>query len=364
MKTTKTNYALSLDARIFYNGQDEIRIRKGIWNYTEAILNLAGQNEEVRKIFIQLFNDLNEGKSIDLETIIGLDIEQKNQISQVMETLRHQFYLTSTEERHVERIISSIFGGLYKPPEYIPMKPLPALVFTDSAYSQKVVRQVATEINYAINILDEKTYNDLKMADFTTKTDAIETMKETERLGKMLSPYSAVIGCLEKPSITFLRNLNRLLVKTEKPLVLSMIDGPFVTFLTINPPQTGCFECYENRLMARMENLAVYHNFANSTSTDLNGAKSSFINPLLHVLIGIALAEGFLLSTINSARSSARVVNVYLPVMEIQVQDLLRVPYCPACGFVAKSEMSELFTSSRIIVNKLLDSINLLDERK
>jgi thiazole/oxazole-forming peptide maturase SagC family component len=358
------NYALSPDARIFYNGQDEIRIRKGIWNYTEATLNIAGQDEKVKKVFIQLFRDLNEGKSINVETMVDLDVEQKNQISQVMEALKNQFYLSNTEERHVERIISSIFGGLYKPPEYILMKPLPALVFTDNTYSQKVVKEVAGEMNYAIDILDEMTFKDLRMADLTTKTDAIETIRETERLQKVLSPYSAVIGCLEKPSITFLRNLNRLLVKIEKPLVLSMIDGSFITFLTINPPQTGCFECYENRLMARMESLAVYRNFANSTSTELNEVKSSFTHPLLHVLIGVALAEGFLLSTINSAKTSARVVNVYLPVMEIQVQDLLRVPYCPACGFVAKSQMSELFTSSKMIVNNLLDRVNLVDERK
>lgn len=367
MAATKINYALSQDARIFYNGRDEIRIRKGIWNYTEATLNLSGQDEVVKQTFIQIFNDLNEEKIIDLEPIsskFSLNNEQKDQVSNVLQTLRYQFYLKSTEEQHMERIISLMFGGIYQPSEYVPMKPTRALVFTDSLYSQKIAKQIAADMNYPIDILDEKTFNDLKTADFTTKTDFLETIKGIDRMEKAIAPYSVVIGCLEKPSISFLRNLNRLLVKVNKPLVLSMIDGPFLTFLTINPPQTGCFECYENRLMARMESLAVYHNFANSTRTALNEVKSSFTNPILHVLTGIALAEGFLLSTINVAKSSGRVVNVYLPVMEIQVQDLLRVPYCPACGFVAKSEMTELFTSSKMIVNKLLDSINLIDDKR
>jgi len=364
MVESKNNYTLSQDARIFYNGQDEIRIRKGIWNYVEATLTLAGQRDEVKQIFIQIFYELNEGKVVDLESTsdrFSLNAEQRNQIFQVMETLKQQFYLKGTEEQYAERVIASMFGGVYQSNEFILMKPDPALVITDSIYSQKIAKQIANEMNYAIEIMDEKTFNELSIIDLTTKTDAFETIKKIEQMEKVIAPYSVVIGCLEKPSIAFLRNLNRVLIKAEKPFVLSMIDGPFFTFLTINPPQTGCFECYENRLMARMENLAVYQNFVKSTETALDGVKSSFINPLLHVLIGIVLAEGYMISTINCAKSVGRVVNVYLPVVEIQVQDLLRAPYCPACGFVAKSEVTELFTSSKMIVNKLLDSINLKD---
>ncbi len=369
MSTAKPSFALSQDARIFYNGVDEIRIRKGIWNYTEATLSLSDEKEAVRKAFIQIFKELSEGKTIDMESLpdrFGLDKEQKNSVFQVMEALRHQLYLRSAQDLQVGKIISDMFGGVYQPSGAapIPMKPRPALVFTDSPYAKKIAAQIAADMNYSVDIMDEKTFKGLCAADFTTKTDAIETIKETESMGRLIAPYSVVIGIMEKPSISFLRNLNRLLVMAEKPLILSLIDGPFITFLTINPPQTGCFECYENRLMARMENLAVYHNFADSTRTSLSDLKDAFVNPLLHALTGIAIAEGFLQSTIGFSKSSGRVVNVYLPVGEIQIQDLMRVPFCPACGFAARSEISELFTSSKMIVNKLLDSVNLVDQEK
>ncbi len=367
MPAKKPSLALSQDARIFYNGRDEIRIRKGIWNYSEATLNLADEKEAVRKAFIQMFKDLSEGKTIDIESLpgrFGLDNEEKGSVFQVLDALKYQLYLRNSPEQQVGKIISDMFGGVYQPSTPIPMKPLPALVFTDSPYAQKIAVQIAADMNYSVDIMDEKTFNRLCVADFTSKTDAIETVKEAEHMGRLIAPYSVIIGILEKPSITFLRNLNRLLVDAEKPLILSMIDGPFITFLTINPPQTGCFECYENRLMARMENLAVYHNFADSTRTALGDLKDSFVNPLLHALTGIAIAEGFLHSTIGFSKSSGRVVNVYLPVGEIQVQDLMRVPFCPACGYAARSEISEFFTSSKIIVNKLLDGINLVEPER
>lgn len=358
-------YALAEDARVFYNGKDEIRVRKGVWNYTEATLSLQGEAEPLKNAFIQIFEALNEGEAIDIEQIAekhGLDTELKNSVLNVMAALKHQSYLKDAEEQSLGRIISCLFGNIYQATQPVAIRPLPALFFSDSPYSQKIAKQIADDMDYSIEIMDEKAFNDLCMADLTTKTDAIETLKESECL-KIVSPYSAIIGVLEKPSVSFLRNLNRLLIEAEKPLVLGMIDGPFVTFLTINPPQTGCFECYENRIMARMENLAVYNSFVKSTKTALSEVKSSFTNPLLHALTSIAIAESFLISTIAFAKSSGRVVNVYLPVGEIQIQDLLRVPYCPACGHAAKLEMSEIFTSSKVIVNKLLNTINLEDSR-
>ena len=54
-------------------------------------------------------------------------------------------------------------------------------------------------------------------------------------------------------SLVFLRNLNRVLVQTSQVLSLSLLDGPFTTVFTIKPPETGCFECFEQRLLARME---------------------------------------------------------------------------------------------------------------
>ena len=51
---------------------------------------------------------------------------------------------------------------------------------------------------------------------------------------------------------------------------------------------------------------------------------------------------------IGKAKLAGRVLNTYVPLMEIQVQPLLRVRFFPACGFVAEACIEEMYSSSNI----------------
>ena len=46
--------------------------------------------------------------------------------------------------------------------------------------------------------------------------------------------------------------------------------------------------------------------------------------------------------------------------MELQVEDILRVPYCPACGTIAKAQIDEMYTSSKKLVDTILEKIELI----
>lgn len=45
-------YALSDSAVVFNNQVNEIRIRKGVWNYEEAILSLEAESEAVKDLVL------------------------------------------------------------------------------------------------------------------------------------------------------------------------------------------------------------------------------------------------------------------------------------------------------------------------
>lgn len=55
-------YALSDSAVVFNNQVNEIRIRKGVWNYEEAILSLEAESEAVKDLVFAAFSDLDAGK--------------------------------------------------------------------------------------------------------------------------------------------------------------------------------------------------------------------------------------------------------------------------------------------------------------
>ena len=158
--------------------------------------------------------------------------------------------------------------------------------------------------------------------------------------------------------MSFLRNLNRLLIRLEKPLILGLIDGPFITALSTLATDTGCFECFEQRMLARLEDTAIYQQFVDATA-GVTAASGAWTAPQLHALISAVISEGYLYATVGMMRLAGRVVNIYLPLLEIQVQDLLRVPYCPACGYVARAQMNEMYTSTKRLVDDMLHRITV-----
>lgn len=357
----KLNFMVADNTRIFANGENEFRIRKGIWNFEEATLHLESLNDNVKKILSDIFYQLGDGKEVDLEFVLdaeNLNEDEKNQVKDLLLALQAQNYLMYAVDNKTKLLIHELIGGTVIRQFTAEVGPLkPVLFFADSQYTKDISQITAKEIGLPMTIMTEKEFEDLAAADLTTKFDAVQTNRQMEEFQKFIQPYCCIVGSLEKPRITFLRNLNRILIKLSKPLSLCMMDGPFMTLFTIKPLETACFECFENRLLARLEDMAVYRTFVANTRNKPTFKEKTILSPLLQPLTSAALMEGFLLSSIERAKLAGRVLNIYLPILEIQFQDLLRVPFCPACGFIAESQMEEMYTSSKKIVNKLIDKV-------
>ncbi len=220
---------------------------------------------------------------------------------------------------------------------------------------------LAREIHMPLTLLTHDDFKSIEAKDLTTKFDAYGTRKELGSVREIVEPFSCIIGCLERPHIIFLRNLNRVLVQTSQVLSLGLLDGPFTTIFTIKPPETGCFECFEQRLLARMMEMPTYQQFVEQTRNLPRLDNKIHASPLMHSLASQALFEGLLATRIGKAKLAGRILNTYIPLMETQVQPLLRVPFCPACGFVAEARMEEMYTSSKKIVDRVVDRITLVD---
>ncbi len=60
---------LQEDVQIYYNGADELRLRKGIWNFEEAILSFEGLSSHHKDTLVKMFNLLQDGKGVDTERL-------------------------------------------------------------------------------------------------------------------------------------------------------------------------------------------------------------------------------------------------------------------------------------------------------
>jgi thiazole/oxazole-forming peptide maturase SagC family component len=368
-ESTKANDAqktlvLRDGVQIYYNGADELRLRKGVWNFEEAILTFEGLSKDHKDSLVKLFNLLQDGTGVQSEHLPGehnLTQLEQEQIIQTLDALRGKDYLSFSDDTDARNFLNHLLGGTTEFVTNIVSDERPVLFFADTQSVKDYAVMLAKEIDMPLTVMTQDEFKVIESMDVTTKFDAYATRKQLNALCEIIEPFSCIVGCIERPHIIFLRNVNRALVRTSKALSLSLLDGPFTTVFTIKPPETGCFECFEQRLLARMEEMPSYQQFVSQTR-NLPGLENKIrASPVMHPLAAQAMFEGLMISKIGKAKLAGRVLNTYVPLMEIQVQSLLRVPFCPACGFVAEARMEEMYASSKKLIDRVVERVALVD---
>ncbi|MBN1243430.1 MAG: hypothetical protein JXA15_12080 [Spirochaetales bacterium] len=357
-------YHLADDAKVFWDGDETFRVRKGIWNYTEAVLAIGGEEEKARDFYRRCADALILERCFDPEAIgaaAGLDAEGLAAAADNFSQLARQGFLHTEDQSFLTRSLVNLLSMSFTGIDDV-KRVQPALFLSTDPTSAKVAGFLSDEMKYPLDMADEALMAELSAVDLTTRSEAMEHLKAFERLEERLKPYSAILGCFLRPPIGALRNLNRVLVKLRIPLLLGFVDGPFLTLLCTSSPETGCFECFEHRVLARLEDTAAYTSFVRKAveSGRKKEGEGKAHASLIGFLVSSVLAEGFLASSLRINKLAGRIINVYLPTLEIQVQDLLRVPYCPACGSVAAADMDELYTSGRAVIDRMLDKIQIV----
>src|SRR6266568_163634 len=88
---------LSDGVHIYYNGADELRLRKGIWNFEEAILTFDGLSKDHKDSLVKLFNLLQDGQGVDADHFPdeqNLTQLEQEQVAQTLQALRASDYLS------------------------------------------------------------------------------------------------------------------------------------------------------------------------------------------------------------------------------------------------------------------------------
>ncbi|NMA85301.1 MAG: hypothetical protein GX962_15725 [Epulopiscium sp.] len=356
-------FILAENVVIFNNRVDEVRVRRGIWNYEEAIISLDGLTNTMKEIVNGIMLTLDSGQEIDVDKILEdkrlLQYERDN-IETLIIGLKEQGYIKDSEESKTTQLLYELLNGSIQGrflENDVYLKPI--LFFGDSEDVKSYAVDMCNKMKLPIHVVSDEEYREIAKMDLTTRFDGYETSKDVKKLVKFIEPYSCIVGGIQKLNVSFIRNLNRALIEASKPLSMALIDGPFTTVFTIKPPETGCFECMEQRVFARMEDMQVYRRFVENTRDKVVSAKNSYVAPLMNSIVSTALFEGLMISGVGKSKLAGRVLNTYIPIMEIQVEDILRVPFCPACGTIAKARIEEMYTSTRKMVDKIIDNIEL-----
>ena len=272
MKTDRV-YKLGESTEIFFNGDTEVVFRKGVWNYEEALLDLSVFDDAIQELVLDVMRTLAEGESITAGKILdifGTDQENAEKVGELLEELTEQAYISNGAEDRVKELITHLIGGTasmgfggnaggYSS----------TLLVCDSNIVTEQLEIMSGQISLPMEVLSEEDTAEVAAADLTGRLDAMETEKAMESLTAIFAPYSSVLICMQRPHIKLLRNLNRILLRMNIPFVVCLIDGPFLSVMTIKGYETGCFECYETRVMARLESMSAYRSYVERTSGNM-----------------------------------------------------------------------------------------------
>ena len=351
-------YVFRDSVRVF-NNADEIRLRMGVFNYEEVELDMSTLSKPLSDFLKEIVQRLGSQEGYDDKLLNEQLLEpyEKEIVQSMLAELRATNYVAAKEERTIgHELTMALLGYLeqedMESDEEADRKKI--LFFTDDSYAAYSANSLSADMEMPITVMDREWMQQVRNADLTTNMDGLSTVKAISALGEKFKPYDAIVGCMRNLSVIMMRNINRLSIELEIPVILGFIDGPVICVLATNPYTTGCLECFELRALARLEDHVQYHNFVAAERQQRDNGSGAGVRPLLNMLVNQLLSEAFLIRKIGVSKFTGRLLTIYLPTMEIQAQDILRLPFCPACGAVAKARLEEKNISSRVLVDEMV----------
>ncbi|MFC5888627.1 hypothetical protein ACFP0N_27025 [Kitasatospora aburaviensis] len=327
-----------------------VRLRWGIWNFSEVNVDLRAESPAVRAAMTALFARLAAGEPADefvAEAVDLTPVERANLRLAVNELRQAGFLAHDRPSEHGAEMARALLGNLDL---YGAGESVDATVgfAADSPSATAYLAGQAETLGVPLEPLPADFLDGLRSADLTSGMGGLAAADALKRLSAAVEHCDSLVVHLGQASILTLRNLNRLVCHLEKPVVVGLVDGPFATVVGAESPRTGCLECFEQRSLARLEDHIGYHAFVGAGAA----AGTGRANGVESLICAHLVNEAVLLRSLGTSRFLGRALSVYLPTYEMQAQDVLRIGTCPACGHVARDIVREINFSSRVVVDR------------
>ena len=114
--------------------------------------------------------------------------------------------------------------------------------------------------------------------------------------------------------------------------------------------QTGCWNCFENRMMTNVRDMVLYNRFKDIKPI---ACKTDVFNLHLTQLLHFGLEEVFSWNLLNMTKFMGRAYFVYLPTFEFHLQNVDRLSSCETCGYLSINDNSEDNISLQRIISEL-----------
>lgn len=330
--------------------------RKGIWDFNEATLDISQESQILKAVYCEMISALFKGQAIDITAFEErLDAEDFAKLFQVVEALYYSDLLMKEDEQAIQENIMQILMGSsrFMAEAGRTMNTVPILFISDTDFVNDSALKLAEVMGINIKVASDELKLKLQTTDVSSRLDALTHRQNMQLLTKELQSYQAVVVCQERLNVTMVRHLNEVSVYLKQQLILGFVDGPFIHACTLNPPHTADFDSLERRVLARLQDHTLYQHFANQLLPATQPVSQAFL-PLLNILMNLVISEAFLVACTGNSKFEGRLLSIYLPTLEIQVQDILKMSNSQTQGALAKLRYEDQQIATREMVKDLL----------
>ncbi len=289
---------------------EKIKIRKENENYLIDLLSSLYKNGVVQKEK----ETLNFCYSVYYENSEGISGKKIGVVGSGPLSIRNILSIMSLEVKKINILLSE------KRNKEVDKKALPILL-------KDYLEQSENYINSLKKFFDDKGLEE--------KIGMISEFHK-ENLKKILEVSDVILVSFENYFPSFLYEINSLAHEIRKPVLFSFIDGGLgVLGPLVTPGETACFTCFANALEASILHPSYYIPYK-SYMEKKEGTFDIAISgapPIYDIMSGFTLDSliRFLMDPISSPVLN-RVILLNFESLEIDIQDLLKNPYCPICS--------------------------------
>ena len=330
--------------------------RKGIWDFNEATLDIRQESQVLKAVYCEMISALFKGQAIDITAFEErLDADDFAKLSQVIEALYYSDLLMQEDKYAVQENMMQILmgGSRFLAEDGQEMNTASILFISDVDFVNDSACELAKVMGVNIEVASDELKSKIQTTDVSSRLDALVHRQNMQILIEELKVYQAIVVCQERLNITMMRHLNEVIVSLKQQLIVGFVDGPFIHACTLNPPHTADCDSLERRVLARLQDHTLYQHFANQLLPPTQSVSQAFL-PLLNILMNLVISEAFLVARTGNSKFEGRLLSIYLPTLEIQVQDILKMANSQTQGALAKLRYEDQQISTREIVRNLL----------
>jgi bacteriocin biosynthesis cyclodehydratase domain-containing protein len=339
-----TRLRLKRQYSIVAHSDDVVELRHGTWNPVSFTLRDDSCAGALRGVLGRLDGTLSTG---DIAAAEGVS---RSEVDTLVDQLMALDLLEDGPKHALDYYLDHAVPNLLPYPGARPEGSRGVVTLGAGGVAVEVARILGTSIVDG-DVADGNHRRDLLSQDGTGwLNDGLAFEERAERFADWRDRFVVFASATVDP--VELRAFNRVALHHRIPWLHAAIDGPFLLVgPTFVPGRSACYECLETRVLMNLREASSYQSYKHALA---DGRVASATTPLAGVLESLLAsltafeALNFLLT--DASFTVGKALALYLPTFEFTLNEVLRLPGCPACGSAPERDDRELYFDIRTLL--------------